>query len=213
MSEEELVQADQHQRFRHQPRVFRLFGELQGRPGAAGGGWNVATDVPGEGKSLLDLTAKRGVVPGLGQGLREDLLGRGPAVLVVVDLAQALEQPRPLRARGHRAGGLFQQHASARGVAGQQVVAGRLHGPPAALARPPLRGQRARLLTEGSGRIRGAAEMRVRGRFLQRGRDPEVGALGGHGEVTGALFTVGDQPGQAAMQLAALAERGLGVQR
>src|SRR4029453_12158135 len=162
---------------------------------------------------LLDLTAEYGVVPGLGQRLGQQPLRRGPAVLVIVDLAQTLEQPRPLGAGGNRADGPLQQQAGGRGVASQQVIAGRLHASSAALVRPIRRGQRARLLTQGRGPLGAPPEMRTRGRFPQRGRAPGVGAVGGQRQVAGTLLTVGNQLGQAAMQLASLAERRSGVQR
>src|SRR6266536_964279 len=116
-----------------------------GVPGSAA---NVARYLPGEGQLPLYLSTEGSIPPALAQRPMEQILRRGPAVLVVVDYAQAKQGYSPVHTWSEHPHQIFQQLSGPGHVPGTEVVIGGTDRPSASLAGRRIRGEQAGMLDE-----------------------------------------------------------------
>jgi len=141
VAEQELVQTDVGERLSEKLAVTEPLGELHCSMSVRACFRFVTDDVARESQPELDLDAELGFFTDFGQRQLECVLRLHPAVLVIPDFAEPVEQPRPLGTVRRQRQERLQQLAGPRGVAGSQVVIGGFHAAASFLRTTVLRCQ------------------------------------------------------------------------
>ena len=174
-------------------------------------GRDVAAQLAGPGEGTVDLRPRGGIVPCLGPRRAQQV--RDAAVVDVGARPRQARESLGLDGPGRGAcGDLLEQGGRALGPAALEVVLGRLGGPAAGIFAVVRRRQGTRALGQLERRLDGASAVGSERRAFEDGGHAGVGLLGGERQVSRPLLGVREGGGEAAMKLAPLIGRDLGLE-